>query len=451
MQRYLAGGVDAFSAIQRNGHGESGVKMKTETNENEVSDRHYAKLLSDTIKRDLDNFFVHQFIVRRFMFENEDVYHELMALRVELEVITEEIFDDRLVRDRVVFMLMNMMQNKRLMQLLAENNTDECITFLQDNLDTDVSSRRLPLMDIKELFALDWRNDLEGVVGFLRECRETVQTILKSSNLFRYYGLYSMTVLIDFKRLLQLQGVLAENKYIYGYFDSAPSYAKWLAFNYDELLAGTDQVASHPEFADLLRGLYCLKNMSGMFRKFNSKNILIRDDEFSQTIVDGEVSTGRIHLSIPYDELPVDIDSALKIVRNVLSTRLMEKGFYRYQEKSNDFWSSSFFTARGAAAMINQRGRSKTILFAQPESYYKLVLGLLMWDTVKLENNTIERSIESISGFLQDQAHLDASIRARNENLKNDYDYAATRIKSDSVRGKEFSKALSKVKAVTVR
>lgn len=80
--------------------------------------------------KNLDKFFIHQCMVRRFFKYNPEVFKKLKEFRSQLERIAEKNLVCSVSRAHVVYYVMNAMQNRRMLTFLKNGSITECRNFL---------------------------------------------------------------------------------------------------------------------------------------------------------------------------------------------------------------------------------------------------------------------------------------------------------------------------------
>lgn len=392
----------------------------------------------------LDKFFIHQCMVRRFCKSNPDVFKKLIEFRGQLECIVEKNLGCSVPQAHVVYYIMNSMQNSKVQTFLKNGKLTECRNFLFDMLE--------PINFLMEVEVEDLLDDetIDKIIHLMSVAWPIINILMSRTNMFRYFTLYASTVIIDFERLMLMQK-LAEQGDIPLYKLNAnfsPRLTKWMDIQFDPLARYPAKVFENHGLGKIYRDIYCLFNCGGAVRKFNSKNVNIIDDSVCDVTVDGRKSDGRIYLSIPYTELPIDIDEAMRLFKNIANKSLIDNGIRRYNTEDADYWHSNFYQKNDGASTSNTRGDTNIILLKQMNSFLKLQLGLLVWDKVKIHGKTIEISLEEACNLVEKH-----NLFTRSESsLAKDYDYVASLINPESKSGFDpLSKILSKRNDMVVK
>lgn len=392
----------------------------------------------------LDKFFVHQCMVRRFCKSNPDIFKKLIEFRGQLECIVEKNLGCSVPQAHVVYYIMNSMQNSKVQAFLENGKLTECRNFLFDTLE--------PVRFFMEIEVEDLLDDetIEKIIYLMSVTWPAINNIMSRTNMFRYFTLYASTVIIDFEHLMVMQR-LAEQGDIPLYKLNAsfsPKLTKWIEIRFDPLAKYLENIFGNQGLGKLYRDIYCLFECGGAVRKFNSRNVNIIDDSFCDVVVDGIKSDGRIYLSVPYTELPIDIDEAMRLLKGITTKLLIDNGIFRYNTEGSDYWHSNFYQKNDGASTSNTRGDNNIILLKQKNSFLKLQLGLLVWDKVKIDGKTIESSLEEVCNLIEKN---NLFIRSESS-LAKDYDNVASLINPESKSGIDpLSKVLSKTNNVIVK
>lgn len=332
---------------------------------------------------------------------------------------------------------MNAMQNRRMLTFLKNGSITECRNFLFSLIEPIDS---LFMVKIEDL--LDDEVVYE-IIDLMIFTWPTIDDILSKTNMLRYFTFYASTIVIDFQKLMVMQK-LAEQEEIPLYAINAefsPELTKWTGVSFNLLAKYPANVYERHGLGKIYRDIYCLFNCGGAVRKFNSNNVTIIDDSIGNVVVDGEKSNGRMYLSVPYTELPVDIDEAMRIFKNTVSNLLKDNGVYRYNTGDADYWHSNFYNKNDGASMPSTRNKNNIVLLKQINSILKLQSGLLVWDKVNIDEKSIEDSCEEVGRLIENN-----NVFTRSEStLANDYEYVASLINPESKSGGDLlSKVLSK-------
>lgn len=400
--------------------------------------------MADHTQKVLDTFFIHQCIVRRFYKENIDVFEKLVSFRTDLESIVKKDLGYSIPQAHVVYHIMNAMQNSKVSTLLENNELAECREFLFEILEPILG---LFQTEVKSLLSDDTINE---IIELMSNSISMIFDIMNQTNVFRYYTLYALTIIVCFEDLMVIQRLAEEGKIpIYPLNAKySPPLTKWLGVIYDPLAKSSERIFEDLQLGSIYRDLYCLIICNGIMRKFNSENIKIIDDRICDIVIDGKKSDGRLYLSVPYTKLPTDIDEALRLFKNSVSQLLIDEGIRRYNTEYADYWHSKFYNKNDGANTPNSRGDTNIVLVKQKNSFLKLQSGLLVWDKVKIKKYTIEQSLEETCNLIE--KHKDYS---RSESsIKKDYDYVAALINFESKSGDDIlSKVLSKRNDIVVK
>lgn len=394
--------------------------------------------------KNLDKFFIHQCMVRRFFKYNPEVFKKLKEFRSQLERIAEKNLVCSVSRAHVVYYVMNAMQNRRMLTFLKNGSITECRNFLFSLIEPIDS---LFMVKIEDL--LDDEVVYE-IIDLMIFTWPTIDDILSKTNMLRYFTFYASTIVIDFQKLMVMQK-LAEQEEIPLYAINAefsPELTKWTGVSFNLLAKYPANVYERHGLGKIYRDIYCLFNCGGAVRKFNSNNVTIIDDSIGNVVVDGEKSNGRMYLSVPYTELPVDIDEAMRIFKNTVSNLLKDNGVYRYNTGDADYWHSNFYNKNDGASMPSTRNKNNIVLLKQINSILKLQSGLLVWDKVNIDEKSIEDSCEEVGRLIENN-----NVFTRSEStLANDYEYVASLINPESKSGGDLlSKVLSKKNNIVVK
>lgn len=392
----------------------------------------------------LDKFFIHQCMVRRFCKSNPDIFKKLIEFRGQLECIVEKNLGCSVPQAHVVYYIMNSMQNSKVQTFLKNGKLTECRKFLFDTLE--------PINFLMEVEVEDLLDDetIDKIINLMSVEWPVINLLMSRTNMFRYFTLYASTVIIDFEHLMVMQR-LAEQGDIPLYRINAsfsPKLTKWIEVRFNPLAKNPANVFENKGLGKIYRDIYCLFECGGAVRKFNSRNVKVIDDRFCDVVVDGVKSNGRIYLSVPYTELPVDIDEAMRVFKNIATKLLRDNEIYRCSTEGADYWHSNFYKKNDGASMSNTRGDNNIILLKQKNSFLKLQLGLLVWDKVKIDGKTIESSLEEACNLIEKNNLFNRSEYS----LAKDYDNVASLINPESKSGIDpLSKVLSKMDDVVVK
>lgn len=410
---------------------------------NEEDDKRLTSLMAKYTQKLMDNFFVHQCIVRRFYKKNTEVFEKLVSFRNQLELIVKEDLGCSVLQAHAVYYIMNAMQNSKVSSLLESDDLVECRNLLFDILEPIDCVFQT---EVKNLLSDDTVNEIIELMG---DSVSMIFDIMNKTNIFRYYNIYASTIIVNFEDLIVVQKLAEVGKIPTTIFaEKSPPLTKWLSLVYRPLEKRTEQVFEDLKLGSIYRDLYCLIKCGGITRKFNSENIQIIDDRIGDVVIDGKKSDGRLYLSIPYTKLPTDIDEALRLFRNSITGLLINERVYRYNTEHEDYWQSQFYNKNDGASTPNSRGDTNIILVKQKNSFLKLQSGLLVWDKVKRGEITIESSLEEASNFIEKHETYSRS----ESSIKKDYDYVAALINADSKSGKNIlSKILSKRSDVVIK
>lgn len=394
----------------------------------------------------LDKFFIHQCMVRRFYKNNPDIFKKLIEFRGQLECIVENNLECSVSQAHVVYYIMNSMQNSRVQTFLKNKMFAECRYFLFNILEP-INNSIMGKVVVEDLLPDE---TIDKIIDLMSVTWPAIDNILSRTNMFRYFTLYASTIIINFEHLMVMQR-LAEQGDIPLYTIKASfsqNLTKWISIQFNPLLKDPENTFENHGLGQIYRDIYCLFECGGVVRKFNSKNVNIIDDSICNVAVDGRKSDGRIYLSVPYTELPVDIDEAMRLFKNCITGLLIDNGVYRYNTEDSDYWHSSFYRKNDGASTPGTRGNTNIILLKQMNSSLKLQLGLLVWDKVKIDGKTIESSLEEACNLIEEH-----NLFTRSESsLANDYDYVASLINPKSKSSRDLlSKVLSKKNDVVVK
>ncbi|HGW2956234.1 TPA: hypothetical protein ACNP37_004969 [Raoultella ornithinolytica] len=400
--------------------------------------------MAESSQKILDKFFIHQCMVRRFFKYNPEIFKKLNEFRSQLECIVEKDLVCSVSRAHVVYYVMNAMQNRRMLSFLKNGSITECRNFLFSMIEPIDS---LFMVKIEDL--LDDEVVYE-IIDLMIFTWPTIDDILSKTNMFRYFTLYASTIVIDFQKLMVMQK-LAEQEEIPLYAINtmfSPELTKWTGVSFNLLTKYPANVYERHGLGKIYLDIYCLFNCGGAVRKFNSNNVTIIDDSIANVVVDGEASNGRMYLSVPYTELPVDIDEAMRIFKNTVSNLLKDNGVYRRNTGDADYWYSNFYNKNDGASMPSTRNKNNIVLLKQSNSFLKLQSGLLVWDKVNIDEKSIEDSCEEVGRLIENN-----NVFTRSEiTLANDYEYVASLINPESKSGGDLlSKVLSKKNNIVVK
>lgn len=392
----------------------------------------------------LDKFFIHQCMVRRFYKSNPDIFKKLIEFRGQLECMVEKNLGCSVPQAHVVYYIMNSMQNSKVQTFLKNGKLTEYRNFLFDTLE--------PINFLMEVEVEDLLDDetIDKIINLMSVEWPVINLLMSRTNMFRYFTLYASTVIIDFEHLMVMQR-LAEQGDIPLYRINAsfsPKLTKWIEVRFSPLAKNLANVFEKKGLGKIYRDIYCLFECGGAVKKFNSRNVKVIDDRFCDVVVDGVKSDGRIYLSVPYTELPVDIDEAMRVFKNTATKSLIDNEIYLCNTEGADYWHSNFYKKNDGASMSNTRGDNNITLLRQKNSFLKLQLGLLVWDKVKIGEKTIESSLEEACNLIEEN-----NLFTRSESsLAKDYDNVASLINPESKSGIDpLSKALSKMDDVVVK
>lgn len=392
----------------------------------------------------LDKFFIHQCMVRRFYKNNPDIFKKLIEFRGQLECMVEKNLGCSVPQAHVVYYIMNSMQNSKVQTFLKNGKLTECRNFLFDTLE--------PINFLMEVEVEELLDDetIDKIINLMSVEWPVINLLMSRTNMFRYFTLYASTVIIDFEHLMVMQR-LAEQGDIPLYRINAslsPKLTKWIEVRFNPLAKNPANAFENRGLGKIYRDIYCLFECGGAVRKFNSRNVKVIDDRFCDVVVDGVKSDGRIYLSVPYTELPVDIDEAMRVFKNIATKSFIDNEIYRCNTEGADYWHSNFYKKNDGASMSNTRGDNNITLLKQKNSFLKLQLGLLVWDKVKIDGKTIESSLEEACNLIEKN-----NLFTRSESsLAKDYDNVASLINPESKSGIDpLSKVLSKMDDVVVK
>lgn len=407
-------------------------------------DEHMKATMAKNSREILDKFFIHQCMVRRFCKNNPVFFEKLIEFRGQLESIVENNLRCSVPQAHVVYYIMNAMQNRRVLTLLKNDSLTECRSFLFTMLKPIDLLAKCPVKNLLD------DETINKIISLMSVAWPVIDDILSRTNMFRYFTLYASTIVIDFERLMVMQR-LAKQDEIPLYKIPAgfsPELTKWIEIQFNPICKYTENVFEKNNLGKIYRDIYCLFKCGGVVRKFNSKNVIIIDDRLGDVVVNGKKSDGRIYLSIPYMELPIDIDEAMRLFKNTVSNLLIDNEVYRYNTESADYWHSNFYNKNDGASTSNTRGDTGIILLKQMNSVLKLQSGLLVWDKVKTDGKTLENSLEEAYNLIEKN-----NVYTRSESsLAKDYDYVASLINPESKSGRDIlSKILSKSNDVVVK
>lgn len=400
--------------------------------------------MAESSRKVMDKFFIHQCMVRRFCKHNPELFDKLVEFRGQLECIVESNLGCSVPQAHVVYYTMNAMQNSRVLALLKNGRLTECRNVLFDIME--------PISFFLEISVEDLLDDkiIEKIIELMNDSWPVIVDLLSRTNMFRYFTLYASTIVIDFERLMLIQK-LAEQDEIPIYMINAefsPKLAKWIGIRFDPLSKYQQDLFENLGLGQIYRDVYCLFECGGVVRKFNSKNVNIIDDSVCDVVVDGIKSDGRIYLSVPNRELPTDIDEAMRLFKDIISKQLIDNGIRRYNTGDADYWNSNFYQKNDGASTSSNRGDTNIILLKQMNSFLKLQSGLLVWDKVKIDQKTIENSLEEAYGLIEKHKCYTRS----ESSLAKDYDYVASLINPESKSGCDLlSKILSKKNDVLIK
>lgn len=406
-------------------------------------DKHLRSLMANHTQKLMDDFFVHQCIVRRFCEKNRDVFEKLVSFRNQLELIVKKDLGCPIAQAHVVYQIMNTMQKNKVLSLLKNNELNEGKDIIFEMVEP---INNIFQTEIEELLEDDTINEIIELMG---DSVSMIFDIMNTTNVFRYYNIYASTIIVDFEDLIVIQKLAEIGKIPTTIFaEKSPPLTKWLSLIYRPLGKSTEQIFEDLKLGSTYRDLYCLIECQGVIRKFNSENIQIIDDRIGDIVINGRKSDGRLYLSVPYTKLPTDIDEALRLFKNSINERLIDEGVYRYNTEDEDYWQSKFYNKNNGANTPNSRGDTSIVLVKQKNSFLKLQSGLLVWDKVKRGKDTIGDSLEKSSNFIE---KYEAYSRSESS-IKKDYDYIAALINADSKSGKNIlSKILSKRNDVVIK
>ena len=410
---------------------------------NKSGDEFMFSNMADHTQKVLDNFFVHQCIVRRFYKNNTKVFNKLVSFRTQIEAIIKKDLGCSIPQAHVVYYIMNAMQNSKILALLENNDLDECRDFLFKILEPihDVFQT-----EVKCLLSDDTTNE---IIRLMSNSISIIFDIMNQTNIFRYYTLYASTIIVNFESLVVIQK-LAEAKKVptYALAEYSPTHTKWLSIIYKPLQKYPEGIFEDLQLESTYRDLYCLIACGGIMRKFNSENIKIIDDRIGDVVIDGKKSDGKLYLSVPYTKLPTDIDEAIRLFKNSITNLLIEEGICRYNTEESDYWHSNFYNKNYGANTPKNRGDTTIVLVKQKNSLLKLQSGLLVWDKVKIGKSTIEISLEETCNLIGKHKAYSRS----ESSIKKDYDYVAALINPESKSDNDIlSEILSKKNDIVVK
>ncbi|MBC3620398.1 hypothetical protein [Vibrio metschnikovii] len=402
----------------------------------------------------LDSFFCHQLVVRRFEAEDHATFSMLRELREKIEtLIWNGTHDRQFLMNHMHFVthLTARLMNSLVNLYLANSLRDDCMESFYSMLDEVDGVPKFALLlprpplvstSLSEKTKSDIFTELKRYLDAVNSSMQSDHPVtikegddnISAPSLLTIYTPYALTVKIDFQLLLDFMcedqivkrhtlGMYYEVDQNYNYI-TENNYLNWI-FAHPE--AGT-KLSEECKYCSLLCDLYALNKLFLKQRRILSKNVRIRDDDTTLVQFDGKKSKNCIHLSVNFSELPENIDNIISQFAATLKSKLTDNGFYRANATRGDFWSSKFADVEMKSLREIKSNQNEQIFLLNKlvKSYPKFLYGILLYDLGQSEGTQfiIDRSENAnFIGTKHNRVDICASPPEENGNLQKDLEF----------------------------
>lgn len=346
----------------------------------------------------LDELFIHQHVVRRFMLNHPDEFNSLESLRKELEnclLISPDSHENSLqawaVRTAQVAQCINHFDDLANLRLAATGEREVAYQNFLGDLFGGGNSFELPPV-ISRSLAEDDDTCIKVFEILLKHAKPVLQ-IREQLNFFDYYSPFAMTCFAE-----------GENMYL--------NYIKAKA-NIDTLMPGfNDENTPFPEALWLFTiGAATDDQLSSLVHTYcyrlhmPSRNIRIVGSNQTVTI-NGEVIDDCLFFCVPTNQIPDRIDESLNYFRDALYSKLDSYSFWISKERPK-FESSRFMTQFSRAPLlVNSR-----------DQVQKNIVGLWVWDKINLYGANISGTYQQDDVYKQVHDEMNSLKTAFNHDI----------------------------------
>ncbi|MEF1170186.1 hypothetical protein [Vibrio campbellii] len=405
-------------------------------------------------QRQLDRFFCHQLVVRRFEAEDNATFSILRELREKIEtLIWNGAYDRQFLMDHMHYVthLTARLMNSLVNFYLASSLRDDCMESFYSMLDEmDKVPKYYPLLPtppltstfLNEKTKSDIFTELKRYLDAVNSSMQSDHPVtskegddnISAPSLLTIYTPYALTIKIDFQLLLDFmcedQIVKRHTLLMYHETDQNYNYIKennYLNWIFAHPKEGT-RLSEECKYYSLLCDLYALNKLFLTQRRMLSKNVRIRDDDTTLVQFDGKKSKNCIHLSVNFAELPENIDNIISQFIATLKNKLTDNGFFRANATQGDFWSSKFAAVEMKSLReIKSNQNEKIFLLNKLEkSYPKFLYGILLYDLGQSEGTQFIIGRAEKANFIStkhNRVDICVSPPEENGNLQKDLEF----------------------------